>query len=229
MSETVPVREFWTLGRRDNRWILLSIEEGAEGAHALSDEIVATPWSDEQGMRDEAMVEQAVADSLPDHVKASEVADLQFEGDARAAALDLSLADGRFAPDVLEVSARRAVRAWADAVDGDDTALGSIATWDAADQLLHPDRTHRTRVVVRGPTIKQIRITGLDAAANPPAMTIDVEIEGRRYIEDRDTAAVVSGSRSRPTSFTERWTLALTGDSVQPWRITRVGAPVASG
>jgi predicted lipid-binding transport protein (Tim44 family) len=229
MSETVPVREFWTLGRRDNRWILLSIEEGAEGAHALSDEIVATPWSDEQGMRDEAMVEQAVADSLPDHVKASEVADLQFEGDARAAALDLSLADGRFAPDVLEVSARRAVRAWADAVDGDDTALGSIATWDAADQLLHPDRTHRTRVVVRGPTIKQIRITGLDAAANPPTMTIDVEIEGRRYIEDRDTAAVVSGSRSRPTSFTEHWTLALTGDSVQPWRITRVGAPVASG
>jgi predicted lipid-binding transport protein (Tim44 family) len=228
MSETFPVREFWTLGRRNDRWILLSIEEGAEGSHAITDQIVATPWSDEQGMRDEAMVEQAAADALPDHVKPSEVASLDFAGDARGAALDLSLADGRFAPDVLEVSARRAVRAWADAVDGDDTALGSIATWDAADQMLHPDRSHRTRVVVRGPSIKQIRITGLDAAANPPTMSIDVEIEGRRYIEDRDTAAVVSGSRSRATSFTEHWTFALTEDSVQPWRITSVGTPVAS-
>jgi predicted lipid-binding transport protein (Tim44 family) len=229
INETVQVREFWTLGRRANRWILLSIEEGAEGAHALSDEIVATPWSDEQSMRDEAMVEQAAADALPDHVKPSEVADLQFEGDARAAALDLSLADGRFAPDVLEVSARRAVRAWADAVDGDDTALGSIASWEATEQLLHPgDQSHRTRLVVRGPKIRQIRIAGLDAAASPPTMSIDVDIEGRRYVEDRDTAAVVSGSRSRATRFTEHWTLALTADSVQPWRITRVGAPVAT-
>jgi predicted lipid-binding transport protein (Tim44 family) len=208
---------------------LLSIEEGAEGAHAFSDAIVATPWSDEQSMRDEAMVEQAAADALPANVKPSEVADLQFDGDARGAALDLSLADGRFAPDVLEISARRAVAAWAEAVDGDDTALGSIATWDAADQLLHPgDATHKTRVVVRGPTVKQIRITGLDAATTPPTMTIDVDIEGRRYIEDRDTAAVVSGSRSRATSFTEQWTLALTDDAVQPWRIIRAGAPVAS-
>ena len=55
-----------------------------------------------------------------------------------------------------------------------------------------------------------------------------MEIEGRRYVEDRDTAAVVSGSRSRATAFTEHWTLALTGDSVQPWRITGVGTPVAS-
>src|SRR5204863_2177485 len=125
-------REFWTLGRRENRWVLLSIEEGAEGSHAITDQIVATPWADEQAMRDEAMVEQANADALPDRVKPSEVADLQFDGDARAAALDLSLADGRFAPDLLEISARRAVTACADAVDGDDAALGSIATSDAA-------------------------------------------------------------------------------------------------
>ncbi len=105
----------------------------------------------------------------------------------------------------------------------------SIATWEAADQLLHPgDPSHKTRVVVRGPNVKQIRVAGLDASATPPTMTVDVDIEGRRYLEDRDTAAVVSGSRSRATSFTEHWTFALTGDSLQPWRITRVGAPVAT-
>jgi hypothetical protein len=36
----------------------------------------------------------------------------------------------------------------------------------------------------------------------------------------------VSGSRDRPTSFTEHWTLALTPDAAEPWRIVSVGAPV---
>jgi predicted lipid-binding transport protein (Tim44 family) len=228
MSETVPVREFWTLGKRRGRWILLSIEQGAEGAHVLDQQIIATPWSDEQSMRDEALVEGAVADALPADVKPAEVADLQFEGEARAAALDLSLADGRFAPDVLEVAARRAVAAWADAVDGNDAALLKLADPEPAQHLLHPgDPSRRTRLVVRGPTVRQIRIAALDAAADPPTMSIDVDLEGRRYIEDRATAAVLSGSQSKATRFTEHWTLGLNGDPRQPWRIVRVDAALS--
>jgi predicted lipid-binding transport protein (Tim44 family) len=228
LSEVVSVREFWTLGRRTNHWVLVSIEQGAEGAHALGEQIVATPWSDEQGLRDEALVEAAVADAVPEGTKVSEVADLQFEGDARAAALDLSLADGRFAPDLLEIAARRAVAAWAQAVDGNDAALLAIATPTAARELLHPgDPSAQTRLVVRGPVVKQIRIAALDAAAEPPTMSIDVDLQGRRYLEDRDTTAIVSGSQSRATSFTEHWTLSLNGDAGQPWRITAVGAPVS--
>jgi hypothetical protein len=45
-------------------------------------------------------------------------------------------------------------------------------------------------------------------------------------VENRDTAAVLAGSRTRRTSFTERWTVALTGDERQPWRILSAGAPV---
>jgi hypothetical protein len=141
--------------------------------------------------------------------------------------LDLSVVDGRFAPHVLEVAARRAVAAWGDAVDGDDGALLAVAGRDAAQQLLHPgDPSGRTRLVVRGPRVKQIRIANLDAGAEPPAMTIDVEIAGRRYLEDRDTTAVVAGNKSRQRSFTERWTLALDGDSANPWRIVRVDSPL---
>jgi predicted lipid-binding transport protein (Tim44 family) len=228
LRETVRVREFWTLAPRQGHWILASIEQGAEGSHALSDEIIATPWSDEQAMRDEALVEGAVADAVPEGTKVAEVADLNFEGDARAAALDLSLADGRFAPDVLEVAARRAVAAWAEAVDGDDQALHRIASPPAVKELLHPgDPSGKTRLVVRGPSVKQIRIVGLDAAAEPPTMTIAVDLSGRRYIEDRDTTAVVAGSQSRETSFTEHWTLALDGNGAMPWRIAAVGSPVA--
>src|ERR1039458_2075657 len=106
LTETVRTREFWTLRKRENHWILISIEQGAEGMPALDQQIVATPWADEQAMCDEALVEGAVAEAEPAGTKVAEVADLQYEGDARAAALDLSLADGRFAPDVLEVAAQ---------------------------------------------------------------------------------------------------------------------------
>jgi predicted lipid-binding transport protein (Tim44 family) len=227
LSETVRLREFWTLAQRNGHWVLVSIEQGAEGMHAIDEAIVATTWSDNTALKDEALIEGAVEDAVPAGTKIAEVADLDFKGDAHAAALDLSLADGRFAPDVLEVTARRAVAAWAEAVDGDDARLRSGGRGQAVRELLHPgDPSQRTRLVVRGPQVKTIRITGLDAGAQPPTMTVEVDIEGRRYIEDRDTTAVLAGSQSRATRFTEHWTFALDGDARQPWLLAGVGAPV---
>ena len=214
-STTTALREYWTLGKRDGRWTLLSIEQFAEGHHHLDAEIVTAPWSDSR-VADEALVETVVADKLPEGFTVAEVADLDFDGDARAAALDLSLADPRFGPDVLEAAARRAVAAWAEAVDGEDAALEQIASPQAVRELLHPgDPSGRTRLVVRGPRVRSIAIEALDAATDPARMTIAVEVGGRRYVEDRDTAAVVSGSREAETAFTERWTLALSGPTMR--------------
>jgi predicted lipid-binding transport protein (Tim44 family) len=228
LSEIVRLREFWTLQLGENgRWILTSIEQGAEGTHVLDENIIADALSDDTGMRDETLVEQAVADAVPEGTRISEVADLDYAGDARAAALDLSLADGRFAPDVLEITARRAARAWAEAVDGDDARLRSIAHGAAVRELLHPgDPSESTRLVVRGPEVRRIRIVNLDAGAQPPTMTIEVQLYGRRYIEDRNTTAILAGSQSRPTTFTEQWTFALDGDARQPWLLTAVGGTV---
>lgn len=227
MSDVTRLREFWTLGRRGDHWVLISIEQGAEGKHALDEQIVGTAWADESGMRDEALIQGAVQDAVPDGTKVSEVADLQFDGDAHSAANDLSLADGRFAPDVLEIAARRAVDAWAQAIDGNDARLDGIATPAAKRELLYAgDTSGAVRMVVRGPKVNRIRIVSLDAESEPPTMTIEVDLTGRRYIENRDTTAVLAGSRSRQTSFTERWTLSVTGDQAQPWRITAVAAPV---
>jgi predicted lipid-binding transport protein (Tim44 family) len=227
LGETTRIREFWTLQRPHGRWVLTSIEQHAEGKHTLDEQIVATAWGDDRGLHDEALVEGAVADAVPSDTKIAEVADLEYDGDAHAAALDLSLADGRFAPAVLEVAARRAVQGWARAIDGDDGALRQIATADAARELLYAgDTSGRIRVVVRGPVVNRIRVVHLDAASEPPTMMIEVDLTRRRYIENRDTAAVLAGSRTRPTSFTERWTLSLTDDPRQPWRITAVASPV---
>ena len=225
LGETLRVREYWTLARRNDHWILESIEQGGEGTHALDERVVATSWGDEQALRDEALVEGAMADVTPN---VAEIATVDFDGDARAEALDLSLADGRFSPDILEVAARRAVDAWAQAVDGDDDALRALARPDVIDALLHPgDPSGRTRIVVRGPRVRQIRIVTLDPAAEPPTLTIDVELSGRRYIEDRDTTTVLAGSREREVKFRERWTLALDGGEIQPWRIAAVATPLA--
>jgi predicted lipid-binding transport protein (Tim44 family) len=73
--------------------------------------------------------------------------------------------------------------------------------------------------------VRRISIVSLQAASEPATMTIDVELSGRRYLENRDTAAVVSGSQSRAITFTERWTLALDGPDDQPWRIAEVATP----
>jgi predicted lipid-binding transport protein (Tim44 family) len=59
-------------------------------------------------------------------------------------------------------------------------------------------------------------------------MTIEVQLHGRRYIEDRDTAAVLAGSQSRATMFTERWTFALDGDSHQPWLMASASASASA-
>lgn len=222
-SSVISLTEYWTLGRRGDGWFVASIESDAEGVHVLDEEIVATPWGDEQRMQDASIVEVAAADKLPEDVSTAEVADLDYAGDARAAALDLSLADGRWAPDVLEASVRRAVAAWAAAVDGADTDLLDVATPEAAGELLHPgDPSGKTRLVIRGPRVRHLRIVALDPAATPPTMTVEVEVHGRRYVEDRDTAAVLSGSKSRATAVAERWTLALAGPDDRPWQVVGV-------
>lgn len=221
-AETRVLAEYWTLCKReeDGRWMLLSVEQRAEGDHHLSEPLVATPWGDTKRLRDEALVGLAVADRLPAGTEVSEIASISYEGDARAEALDLSLADGRFAPDVLEVAVRRVLVAWAEAVDGSDRGLAALASPEALRELLHPgDAGEDARLVVRALRLRAVTIEDLDASADPPRMTVVVEAEGRRYMEDRDTADVLSGSQSRPTRFTERWTFGLDGPSVDPWRI----------
>jgi hypothetical protein len=152
---SIAFAEYWTLAKRDGHWTLVSIEQDAEGAHHLADEIVASPWSDSR-LHDEALVEQAVADRVPDGFAPADAAAVDFAGSAREAALDLSLADARFAPDVLEAAARRAVAAWAEAVDGDDAPLERVASPEAIDALLYAgDAQRRTRLVVRGRAVAQ--------------------------------------------------------------------------
>jgi hypothetical protein len=105
--------------------------------------------------------------------------------------------------------------------------LRGLASPAAAQHLLYPAGPN-SRLVIRGPRVNQITITGLDAASDPPTMTIRVDLSGRRYLEDRATTTVLSGDPSRTTRFRESWKLALTDDPGQPWRIVESGLPAVA-
>jgi predicted lipid-binding transport protein (Tim44 family) len=226
LGEASRMSEYWTLGKREGHWIVVSIEQEREGRHQLSEPIIATPWSDTERLQEESLAEQAAGEKPPEGFTVADVATPQFTGTVRAAALDLSLVDGRFAPDLLAAEVKRAVTAWAGAIDGDRGELSELVSGSAAlRQLLHPgDPAEQTRLVVRGPHVRQLRILALDGQRTPAEMTVELEVQGYRYIEDRDTTAVVSGSPHTATVFREHWRLALDGDDAHPWRIASADA-----
>ena len=222
-SDQVSITEYWTLARSGDGWMCVSIEQEAEGGHHLDSQIVATPEADTERIRGEAVTELAVADAVPEGFTTADLAVFDFQGSAREEALDLSLADGRFGPDVLEVAARRAVSAWAEAVDGKDAELAAVATPEALQRLLYgADPSGGTRLVVRGPHVRRISIAGVDAQAAPARMSLEVEVAATRYVENRDTAEVLSGDKTGVSQFTEHWTMALDGPADSPWRLVAI-------
>jgi predicted lipid-binding transport protein (Tim44 family) len=217
-STHASVREYWTLAKRDGLWILLSIEQLGEGEHNLDEALVPSPWADDR-LRDQALVEGATADAVPQGTDIAALVDLDFAGHGRKAALDLSLVDGRFAPAVLEATARRAIAAWAGAVDGPDEALREVAEPAAIEDLLYPRGDRGARLVVRGPRLEAMTLVALDGTVEPPRMVVELALSGRRYVEDRDSAAVLEGARDREHRWTERWTFALSGEDTLAWRV----------
>ena len=207
-----------------------SIEQGAEGWHRVEEQLVATSWSDEQALRDESLVEGAAADAVPDGHQHRRVGRPRLRrrrprrgprSQPRRRPLCPRRARGERAPRRLGLGPGHRRRR---------SAPARARHPGAVRELLHPgDPSAATRLVVRGPEIEQIQITGFDPAAAPPRMTVEVAIKGRRYIEDRrhHGRGQRRSSRGR-TSFSEHWTFALAGDDAQPWRIVAVDAPVAA-
>jgi len=219
-SPRTRVGEYWTLAPSEDHWMLISIEQPAEGEYHLHERPIPRPEDDER-LRDDTFLAMAAADTLPEGFTPADLINVEFADDARAAALDLSLADPRFSLDVLETSVREVIEAWAQAVDGADTPLEAVATREAVDQLLYDSDARRTtRVVVRGPMVRQVKVSQLDVTHQPPRMRVDAELGGFRYVEDRDTVAVVEGSKTRPSAFAEQFTLELVdGSAARPWQV----------
>ena len=95
-------------------------------------------------------------------------------------------------------AARRAVQAWAQAIDGDDALLDRIATQAAKRELLYAGDTSGTvRLVVRGPVVNRIRIVHLDAAAARNLREYVRRQRDRTGVVPTDRRIVVEASRDQ--------------------------------
>ncbi len=228
VSDTHHICEYWTLGCSGEHWTLLSVEQHHEGMHQLTEPVLPSPWSDTKALQREATLEQA-AEQRIETGRVGEIAPATISGEARAAALDISMVDDRFAPRVLETEVDHAVAVWAEAIDGDDAPMRAIASATAADELLYPgDATRSRRLVVRGPRIRSVQIVELAGRETPPSMTVELHVTGVRYVEDRTTTTVLDGDKSVASSFAMRWRMELTDDDAHPWQIAAI-APGAPG
>ncbi|MDO9408594.1 TIM44-like domain-containing protein [Patulibacter sp.] len=213
--------EYWTMAKHGDDWRLVSIEGDEEGGHHLTSENILDPAEDPE-LAAESRTEIAT-DGAPSGSVAG-LASTSFADDAHAAALDLSLVDDRWSPDVLQIAVDRAVAAWATAVDGPDDDLERLADPEAARRLLHgPDETGRTRTVVRGPQVDEVTVVAVTDAGERGQMSVRLRYRARWYREDRATAAVVEGSKDDERERTDAWTFALTEDREHPWRLVAVG------
>jgi hypothetical protein len=151
----------------------------------------------------------------------------------QAAGLELSAAAGqtirqaghrdeRLGPDSTGQAARRAVVAWALAVNGDNSALADLADAGVASVLLHPAR--KPWQLAPGPAVTRIEIVALDLAAGPPQLRITFEFSGQRHYYDHDdgsTPASRAGNRAEDeTQFIGLLTMTLQGGPAHPWRLT---------
>ncbi len=220
-GEVARIKEFWTLGKRAGEWVVVSIEQEREGAHQLSEALVAAPAGDDARLHADSVMELATADNVP----AGQVGELlspTFSGTARAAALDLSLVDGRFAPEVLATAVGEVIDAWAQAIDGPDEPLVSRTTPRALQALLYPTGSDRDRQVIRGAEVQAVTIVAVTPGP-PPEVRVQLDVAGVQYVEDRDTTEVLTGSKRRRTTTRQVWVLSLSDDPRRPWRVSDAG------
>ncbi len=214
------LREYWTLAPEGRGWRLISIEQDEEGEHNLYAPIVALPDEDVEGIRDTAAVEHAQENATSAGTDLGSLIDVDFDDDAELQARDLALVDGRIDPDVITVSVRRLVTAWAEAIDGDDGPMLEIAPRMVVDEILQPAGPS-SRLVVRGPRVREVVVRKI-LPEKPVCVIVDVRMEGVRYVEDRDTTVVISGDPRRRVAFVERFVLRLSDDDpTVPWRVSQ--------
>ena len=226
-SEIVTSAEYWTLGKRDGRWVLLSIEQDAEGAHHLDADIVASPWGDEGRLHDEAVTELATADAVPDaaiaerrrprlrrHRPRRRARPRDGRRPLRARTCSRPPRAGRSTPGPRRSTAPTP-RSSAPPRPGAVREL----LYAGRRQRAHPAR--RPRPAPAGAAHHRAarrRHAARDARRGrrqrPPLPRGPRHRGGRRGLQGR--------ARSR---FTERWTMTLDGDEKTPWRIAEAGAP----
>lgn len=185
-DSTSPV-EYWTL-RKNNagEWIAASVEQSAEGAHHLTAAIETDSW-DQKAVAREAVVEVAEKTSPTGVDDILSLTNISWSTDADAAAVDVSLLDGRFDKSVLEVAIEQFLEEW--------------GMNDGSLDFTPVRKTNRT--VMRDAVVESIEVRSL-VSRDPIVFHVAVGTQGVYYEVDRRTEQVLQGDahKRRPVTFT---------------------------
>ena len=134
--------------------------------------------------------------------------------------LDLSVLDGRYAPDVIVACVCEIARAREAATTSNDRQpLESCCTPQAVPQLFHPTPNGLRRVL--NLDARRVQITALNTDEQPPTVSISASLHGQRWLATH-RGGTISGSQTRRRDFTEQWTLCLDPSAESPWRLIDV-------
>jgi hypothetical protein len=152
--------------------------------------------------------------SETDSVSWVQVASVEFYPPVDEAIEQARARGSRIDADLVSRAARRAVAAWAMAVDGYDTALAAAAVAaEAAHYLLHP--VYKRWQVAPEPRVTKIEVWRLEAETEPWPLDVKFQFDGRRRFEDPSQAGAADGEMP----FVGMLSLTLTGSGV--WRLSR--------
>jgi hypothetical protein len=209
----------WTLIREGESWSVDRVESAVDGRHYLTDPL--PDHGSGQELHDEATISTAVEDVAPGELPVAELTDV--DASTKSQLLDLSLVDGRFAPDAIAACVCEIARVWESATFARDRrVLERWCTPEAATQLFHPT-PHGLRRVLNLET-RRVQINALHPDPEPPTVSVTLELHGQRWLAT-DRGGKISGSRTRQREFTEHWTLRLDPSTESPWRLIDVQDP----
>ena len=220
-GESVTLAEYWTLGARATaRWMVLSIEQRAEGDHHLDAQIVASPWSDDAAAarrvghraRRGRRPPRRLHDGGPGRASTS-------TGDgARRTRSTCRWPTAASRPTCWRrprgARSRRGRRRWTATTP---RSRRSRRPRRSRELLYGGDATRKTRLVVRGPRVQADQDRGGAGRAGAG----DDDGRGWSWAAAATSRTATrppssSGSKDRATTFTERWTLALDGPADAP-------------
>jgi hypothetical protein len=146
----------------------------------------------------------------------------QVDIDPNAAAKMTAAVDGWFGREQAVKAVRQAVTAWAMAVNGDESALASIADPNWVRTLMFPGTYNAPRphwVVAPGPALTELTIWKFEPAASPPTLKVKWQFAGRRRWIDADPS--VAGDGDGDELILVGWLeLGFTGSGAWPWRLS---------
>lgn len=220
VNHFVHLDERWTLGRAENRWVVLSVDGDPLAGPVLTAPLIPTPASDTERLNEESLAELAQTDRVRGDVR---FADLVSAGESPALALpDLAVVDARFAPELIAAELAHLVEAWEEATTGSEKPFAELADAKAIAALLRP--APRTSLMIRDAVLKTWTPTHLELSRRPPAVEVRLEVEAVRYVVGTHRA----GNRTEPRRMTLTWLLELTEAEQAPWRLTSTNSPAES-